>query len=74
MEEWAALDHEQAYAFLVGVADRRPIDADFMSLADATRYTFVLGGFLLSGFLPQGKHWNNLLDEVEAWLEAMPSE
>ena len=74
MEGWAALDEGQAYTFLVAVADRRPIGEEFMSLADATQYTFVLGGFLLGGFLSDGKHWNNLLDEVETWLEAMPTD
>jgi hypothetical protein len=72
-EVWAGLEEPTVLTFLTALADRQPID-DKMSVTEMTTHGFVVGGWLLAGFLPEGKEWEELLDEVETWLEAMPTE
>jgi hypothetical protein len=72
-EEWAGLEEPKTLTFLTALADRQAVD-EKMSVTDMTTLGFVVGGWLLAGFLPEGKEWEELLDEVETWLEAMPTE
>jgi hypothetical protein len=71
-QEWAGIEEQKALAFLTGLADRQALDEKF-SVTDMTTMAFVVGGWLLAGFLPEDKEWEELLDEVETWLEAMPT-
>jgi hypothetical protein len=68
MEAWAEIDQASAEAFLNALAERRD-PATVLPPAQAVQATFVIGGWLLSAFLPEGKIWEDFLDEALAALE-----
>lgn len=71
MESWAEIDQATAETFLNALAEERD-PASALPPQEAVRASFVLGAWLLSAFLPEGKDWEDFLDEALAALEAAP--
>jgi hypothetical protein len=71
-EAWAAPSLADTLAFLTSLANQTPA-SEGLSLEEYTLLVFVLGGWLLAGFLPEGKRWYTFLDEILSQLEASPS-
>ena len=66
-EVWAKLPEGNARELLQALADNR---TTALGAGDLTEAVFVVGAWLLSAFLPEGKEWADFLDEV---LDAIES-
>lgn len=62
-ESWADIDPHVSRRFLTALADHTPV-RDVVSVVELSDVCFVMGGWLLSSFLPEGKKWTEFLDEV----------
>jgi hypothetical protein len=70
-EQWAQVEPDVAVKFLTALANQTPV-LDVLALEDVVGTVFVVGGWLLSGYLPEGKDWTDYLDEILAGLESAP--
>jgi hypothetical protein len=69
-ESWAGIDLPVARRFLVALADHTPV-RELVSVVELSDVCYVMGGWLLSSFLPEGKKWTEFLDEIEDALESV---
>jgi hypothetical protein len=70
-QAWAQIDHEVALKFLAAIADQIPVQ-DALPLDDLVEVAFVVGAWLLTAFLPEGKDWTDFLDVLLEKIEATP--
>jgi len=68
------VQEDAVLSFLHFIAHGEPRVQDILPLADIAQISFALGGWLLSAYLPEGKDWTDLLDEVLDRLEATPAD
>jgi hypothetical protein len=47
---------------------------EVLDIGDIAAASLAIGGWLLSAFLPEGKHWNDFLDDILDTLETIPSQ
>lgn len=71
-ESWGGIHPAVARPFLTALADHTPAQ-DAVGLADLADVSIVMGAWLLSAFLPDGKDWTDFLDEILDALETSPT-
>ena len=70
-QAWAGIPPGVALTFLTALASGTPV-VDVLPLERVAEMAFVMGGWLLSAFLPEGGEWTDFLDHILDSLEAMP--
>jgi hypothetical protein len=70
-QAWATIPEGQPLKFLTAIADGKPVQ-DVIPLGDLVTVAFVVGAWLLTAFLPEGKDWTDLLDLLLERIEATP--
>jgi hypothetical protein len=68
-ERWANFDPDTAHVYLASLADRQP-PLVRLTLEDARPAAFLVGGWLLSAFLPDDVQWTDFLDGILDRLES----
>jgi hypothetical protein len=71
-EEWSQIKLPVAEPFLVSLAGGESESARLLGLGDIAQTSFAVGGWLLSAFLPEGKDWTDMLDDLLEQIEATP--
>jgi hypothetical protein len=67
-EHWAGFDPDLVHTYLIALADQQP-PLERLRLEDAQPAVFLVGGWLLSAFLPDDVQWTDFLDGVLDRLE-----
>jgi hypothetical protein len=67
-ESWTGFDPDTARTYLGALADRRP-PVRVLSVEDTRRAAFLVGGWLISAFLPDDVQWTDFLDGILVRLE-----
>jgi hypothetical protein len=70
-EAWAQFDEQTVLRFLNALAEGTPAD-QVVDPEVLVRLAFVVGGWLLAGFLTEGERWNDFLDQILDTIEAQP--
>jgi hypothetical protein len=70
-EAWVGLSPGDSLTFLTALADMKSV-TDALPLTTLIPMVFAMGGWLLSAFLPENKHWYNFLDEILREIEVSP--
>ena len=70
-ESWAQFDEPSVSQFLSALAEGTPADR-VVEPEVLVRLVFVVGGWLLAGFLTEGERWNDFLDQILDTIEAQP--
>ena len=70
-ETWADIASGIPIKFLTALAEGTSV-FEVLPPEDVSDVTFVVGGWLLAAFLPEGKDWTDFLDEILDGLEATP--
>src|SRR5690606_10213891 len=73
ISDWYGVTNVEAYRFLLALMDGRDVTT-VLEPEKVVPYTFVLTAGLLAGSqsLKEGEWWFDLLDRIEAQLEATP--
>jgi hypothetical protein len=72
-ETWVDIAPEVPIKFLTALAEGTSV-FEVLPPDDVADVTFVMGGWLLAAFLPDGKDWTDFLDEILDALEAAPTQ
>lgn len=70
-EAWAQFDEPTVLKFLNALAEGAPSDR-VVDPEVLVRLVFVVGGWLLAGFLTEGERWSDFLDQILDTIEDQP--
>lgn len=70
-ETWARVPEEDAATFLTALSDPASLPTA-LPLGDLAWTSYVMGGWLLAAFLPEGRDWTDFLDDILDKLEDAP--